>query len=123
MAVVPCGMRTLARSLAWPWRQSRAPGRGCGAEGAARSCCWRRWHRTSDIHLENVLKLSRMGTIICPPMPGFYQRPETVDDIVNQSVVRMLDQFGVHLDSPGRWGEAYELGLAGKLPAEDSDEY
>ena len=77
----------------------------------------------NDIHLENMLKLSRMGTVICPPMPGFYQRPETVDDIVKQTVVRILDQFGIHMDSPGRWGEAYELGLAGKLPAEESDDY
>ena len=66
----------------------------------------------SDIHLDNMLKLSRMGTVICPPMPGFYQRPATIDDIVNQSVVRILDQFGVHLDSPGRWGEEIELGVA-----------
>src|SRR4029077_10382320 len=123
MAVGPCSMRTLA--------------------ALARGLCDNLIHRAADvvlkerrklllapretplndIHLENMLKLSRMGTIICPPMPGFYQRPETVDDIVNQSVVRILDQFGVHLDSPGRWGEVYELGLAGKLPAEDSDEY
>ena len=77
----------------------------------------------SDIHLENMLKLSRMGTIICPPMPGFYQRPASIDDIVNQTVVRILDQFGIHLDSPGRWGEAYELGMAGKLPVDDKGEY
>ena len=77
----------------------------------------------SDIHLENMLKLSRMGTIICPPMPGFYQRPGSIDDIVNQTAVRILDQFGIHLDSPGRWGEAYELGMAGKLAAEEPGEY
>ena len=77
----------------------------------------------NDIHLENMLKLSRMGTIICPPMPGFYQRPASIDDIVNQTVVRILDQFGIHLDSPGRWGEAYELGMAGKLPVDDKGEY
>ena len=76
-----------------------------------------------DIQLENMLKLSRMGTVICPPMPGFYQRPETIEDIVKQTVVRILDQFAIHMDSPGRWGEAYELGLTGKLPAEESDEY
>jgi 3-polyprenyl-4-hydroxybenzoate decarboxylase len=56
-------------------------------------------------------------------MPGFYQRPASIEDIVNQTVVRILDQFAVHLDSPGRWGEAYTLGMAGRLPAEDSDEY
>ena len=75
----------------------------------------------SDIHLENMLKLSRMGVVICPPMPGFYQRPDTIDDLVNHSVVRMLDQFGIHLDAPGRWGEAFALGMAATPPA-DSEE-
>ena len=123
MAVVPCSMRTLA---------AIAHGLGDNLVHRAADVVLKERRKLllapreaplSDIHLENMLKLSRMGTVICPPMPGFYQRPETLDDIVNQTVVRILDQFGVHLDLPGRWGEGYELGLAGKLPAEDSDEY
>src|SRR6188768_1276422 len=77
----------------------------------------------SDIHLENMLKLSRMGVVICPPMPGFYQHPTSVDDLVSHSVVRMVDQFGVHVDGPGRWGEEFALGATGKTLSDDSENY
>ena len=58
----------------------------------------------SDIHLENMLKLSRMGAVIFPPVPAFYTQPQTIDDIVDQTVMRVLDQFGIHLPSGKRWG-------------------
>ena len=57
----------------------------------------------NDVHLENMLKLSRMGVTIMPPMPAFYNHPQTVDDIVNHIVMRSLDQFGLHLDAAQRW--------------------
>jgi 4-hydroxy-3-polyprenylbenzoate decarboxylase len=57
----------------------------------------------SDIHLENMLKLSRMGVIICPPMPSFYQRPASIEDVVNYTVARLLDQLGIHIDVASRW--------------------
>ena len=58
----------------------------------------------SDIHLENMLKLSRMGAVILPPMPAFYNNPRSLADIVEHTVARMLDQFGIEV--PGgaqRW--------------------
>ena len=57
----------------------------------------------NDIHLENMLALSRMGTIIFPPMPAFYNHPQSVDDIINHIVYRAIDQFGIHLDKAKRW--------------------
>ena len=57
----------------------------------------------SDIHLENMLKLSRMGVTILPPMPAFYNHPRNVDDIVNHIVARCLDQFGIEWDYAKRW--------------------
>jgi len=57
----------------------------------------------SDIHLENMLKLSRMGVVILPPVPAFYNHPRTVDDIVNHLVIRILDQFDIHLETGNRW--------------------
>jgi 4-hydroxy-3-polyprenylbenzoate decarboxylase len=57
----------------------------------------------SDIHLENMLKLSRMGVVILPPVPAFYNQPRTVDDIINHTVQRALDQFGIHIDVVSRW--------------------
>ncbi len=57
----------------------------------------------SDVHLENMLKLSRSGAVILPPVPAFYHRPATVDDIVDQTVARMLDQFGLEVPGTPRW--------------------
>jgi 4-hydroxy-3-polyprenylbenzoate decarboxylase len=57
----------------------------------------------SDIHLENMLKLSRMGAVILPPMPAFYNKPQSVDEIVEHTVARMLDQFGVEVPGAVRW--------------------
>ncbi len=56
-------------------------------------------------HLENLLRLSRMGAVIFPPVPAFYNRPVTLQDIVDQSCMRMLDQFQIHIESAPRWGE------------------
>lgn len=57
----------------------------------------------SEIHLENMLKLARMGVTILPPMPAFYNRPQTIDDIVDHIVARVLDQFGITADFAKRW--------------------
>lgn len=57
----------------------------------------------SEVHLENLLKLARMGVTILPPMPAFYNRPQTVDDIVDHIVARVLDQFGIPADFARRW--------------------
>src|SRR6266700_2921666 len=46
----------------------------------------------NDIHLENMLKLSRMGVVIFPPVPAFYNRPLSIEEIVDQTVMRVLDQ-------------------------------
>lgn len=56
----------------------------------------------SEIHLENMLKLSRMGVVIAPPVPAFYNRPATIDEMVNYSCARLLDQLGLHVDTD-RW--------------------
>ena len=55
----------------------------------------------SDIHLENMLKLSRMGAVVMPPVPAFYTRPQSLDDVVNHTVARLLDQFGIEVARPG----------------------
>jgi polyprenyl P-hydroxybenzoate/phenylacrylic acid decarboxylase-like protein len=57
----------------------------------------------SEIHLENMLKLSRMGVVIFPPVPAFYTQPQSVEEIIAQTAVRVLDQFGIHVASTKRW--------------------
>jgi len=56
-----------------------------------------------DIHLENMLKLSRMGVMILPPVPAFYNHPQNLDDMINHVTMRVLDQFDIHLDVMNRW--------------------
>ncbi len=58
----------------------------------------------SVIHLENMLRLARMGTVILPANPGFYHRPETVAEIVDFVVARILDHLGIAHDLGPRWG-------------------
>lgn len=57
----------------------------------------------NDIHLENMLTLSRMGAIILPPMPAFYNKPQTINDIVNHIIARTLDQFDIDNSLTKRW--------------------
>ncbi len=59
----------------------------------------------SAIHLENMLKLARLGVSILPPNPGFYNHPRTVEDLVDFVVARILDQLGVAHSLTARWGE------------------
>jgi 4-hydroxy-3-polyprenylbenzoate decarboxylase len=58
----------------------------------------------SDIHLENMLKLSRMDAVIVDANPGFYNKPGTVDDIVDFVVAKILDQLGVVHSLQPKWG-------------------
>jgi flavin prenyltransferase len=57
----------------------------------------------SEIHLENMLKLARMGVLITPPVPAFYNHPRSIDDIVDHTVARVLDLFDLHVADSGRW--------------------
>jgi 4-hydroxy-3-polyprenylbenzoate decarboxylase len=102
MVVVPCSMRTLG---------AIAHGVGDNLIHRAADVVLKERRRLvlavreaplSEIHLENMLKLARMGVSICPPTPAFYNHPESVDDIVTHAVIRILDQVGIHLES-ARW--------------------
>ena len=67
----------------------------------------------SAIHLENMLKLARAGAVILPPAPGFYTRPQTVDDVVDFVVARVLDHLGVGHTLVPRWGRERDDGPPG----------
>ena len=103
MVVVPCSMRTLA---------AISTGSGTNLIHRAADVVLKERRRLvlvpreaplSEIHLEHMLRLTRMGTVIFPPVPAFYQRPESIADLVNHTVMRILDQFDLHLDAAGRW--------------------
>lgn len=59
----------------------------------------------SDIHLENMLRLSRMGVVVMPANPGFYNKPESVNDIIDFMVARILDQLDIEQDLLPAWGQ------------------
>jgi len=58
------------------------------------------------IHLENMLKLARLGVIIAPPIPSYYIKPKNVNDLIEHTVGRILDQIGIESDIK-RWGTDY----------------
>lgn len=73
----------------------------------------------SQVHLENMLKLARMGVVISPPVPAFYNRPQTIGEIVDQTVMRVLDQLGIHLDESPRWDGVWSV--SGKSKEEEPE--
>ena len=60
----------------------------------------------SALHLENMLKLARLGVVILPPNPGFYHHPQTIEDLVDFVVARILDQLRIPHQLMTRWGQA-----------------
>src|SRR5690625_3319504 len=59
----------------------------------------------NEIHLENMHRLARMGATIMPPMPAFYNKPKSIDDIINHTVSRTLDQLNIENNLTDRWLE------------------
>jgi 4-hydroxy-3-polyprenylbenzoate decarboxylase len=59
----------------------------------------------SEIHLENMLKLTRMGVLVMPASPGFYHNPASIGDLVDFMVGRIMDQLGLEQGLMPRWGE------------------
>ena len=109
MVIAPCSMRTLA---------AIAQGNGDNLIHRAADVVLKERRKLalvvreaplSDIHLENMLKLSRMGAIIVPPVPAFYNHPQNLDDMINHIVMRTLDQLDLHLDVMKRWDGVMEI--------------
>lgn len=65
----------------------------------------------SAIHLENMLKLARLGVKIAPPVPAFYHKPKNLDDIVNFIVGKILDSFGIEHKLFKRWGSQRQTNI------------
>ncbi|WP_107726035.1 flavin prenyltransferase UbiX [Neisseria weaveri] len=59
----------------------------------------------SSLHLENLLKLSQLGAVILPPSPGFYHHPQSMEDLIDFVVARILDQLRIPHTLMAKWGE------------------
>jgi 4-hydroxy-3-polyprenylbenzoate decarboxylase len=103
MAIVPCSMRTLAAIAHGHADNLVHRAADVVLKERRRLVLAAREAPLSEIHLENMLKLTRMGAIVSPTVPAFYDHPRTIDDLVNHTVGRLLDLFDIHLDVTERW--------------------
>ena len=101
--IVPCSMKTLS-SVANGFSESLLS-RACDVaiKEGRKLILVPRETPLSPIHLENMLKLSRMGVTIFPPSPGFYNHPETIEDIVFNMTGRLLDMMEIENSLINRW--------------------
>jgi 4-hydroxy-3-polyprenylbenzoate decarboxylase len=103
MIVSPCSMKTLAAIRAGFGETLICRAADVTLKERRKLVLLARESPFSEIHLENMLALARMGTVIFPPIPAFYNRPATIDDLVNHIVGRLLDQFGLEMPGVKRW--------------------
>jgi flavin prenyltransferase len=103
MVVAPCSMKTLAAI-----RTGYSDNLLCRAADVVlkerrKLVLLARESPLNEIHLDNMLALTRMGVLIFPPVPAFYSLPKDLDDVVDQIVGRVLDQFGLDAAGVSRW--------------------
>lgn len=103
MIIVPCSMKTLAAVRAGYCDDLISRSADVCLKERRRLVLAVRETPLSAIHLDNMAFLERAGATIFPPVPAFYTRPKSVQDLIDQSVGRMLDCFGIHLDNFERW--------------------
>jgi len=103
MIIAPCSMKTVAAVRTGYTEGLIGRAADVTLKERRRLVLLARESPLSEIHLENLLALSRMGAVVLPPVPAFYNRPETIDDIVDHVVARALDQFGLEYAKAKRW--------------------
>jgi 4-hydroxy-3-polyprenylbenzoate decarboxylase len=103
MVVVPCSMKTLAAIAAGYSDTLIARAADVVMKEGKRLALVVRESPFNAIHLEQMLALARSGVRIVPPVPPFYQKARTMEELVDQIVGRVLDQIGLHTDLPNRW--------------------
>jgi 4-hydroxy-3-polyprenylbenzoate decarboxylase len=115
MVVAPCSMKTLAAIALGQNEDLLHRAADVVLKERRRLVLCVRETPFNEIHLEHMLKLTRMGAIIAPPLPAFYTNPKSLDDVVNHTCARLLDLFDIHLDSERRWGGMTGIGKRTRL--------
>jgi flavin prenyltransferase len=103
MIIVPCSMKTLAGIRTGYADGLIARAADVTLKERRRLVLVPRETPLSEIHLDNMLALTRMGAIVVPPMPAFYNHPASIGDIVDHIVTRILDQFDIESPGAQRW--------------------
>jgi 4-hydroxy-3-polyprenylbenzoate decarboxylase len=105
MAVIPCSMRTLAGIATGYAENLLLRSASVSLKEKRTLVVVPRETPLSIIHIKNMLEVAQAGGIILPPIPAFYNKPKTVDDIINHTVGKVLDMFGIEHNAYRRWGE------------------
>lgn len=105
MVVAPCSMKSLAAIANGITENLIHRAAELALEEQRRLLLLVRESPLSVIHLENMLRVARAGALVMPPVPAFYAKPKTLNDMVDHTVGRMLDHFDVGHELVRRWGE------------------
>lgn len=104
MIVIPCSMKTLS-SIANGYDETLvARAAGVTLKESRKLILVPRETPLTAISLENMLKLARLGVVILPPVPGFYTKPKSIEQLIDHTVGKCLDQFGIEHNLYKRWG-------------------
>jgi 4-hydroxy-3-polyprenylbenzoate decarboxylase len=104
MVICPCSMGTLSAIAAGASRSLVERAADVALKERRPLLLVPRETPLSAIHLENMLRVTRAGALVLPAAPGFYHRPQSIDDLVNFVVARVLDHLGVPHRLTPRWG-------------------
>jgi len=104
MVIAPCSMKTLAGIACGYDENLIVRAAGVTLKEQRKLVLLPRETPLTAIHLENMLKLSRLGVVTMPPVPAFYNRPQSLDQIINHTVSRVLDHLGIENQLTKRWG-------------------
>jgi len=119
MVVIPCSIRTMSEIASGVTSNLLTRAADVVLKERRRLVLVVRETPLHTLHLRTMASLSEAGAIIAPPVPGFYARPKSVDDIVMHTVGRVLDLFGIEAGVVKRWQGAQAVRSAPTSPGEE----